>query len=88
VIAAIVRDILRLGKAWTSMIGLLLCLRLLLFAKSTKDGPLDCRLLRRFQLRVFFFAHFETDGFRAQWRRLHHVRASSLAITAETSSRA
>jgi hypothetical protein len=30
---------------------------------------------------------FETDGFRAQ-RRLHHVSASSLAISAETSSRA
>jgi len=44
-------------------------------------------LRRRFQLRVLFLAHFETDGFRAQ-RRLHHVPASSLAITAETSSRA
>jgi len=43
-------------------------------------------LRRHFQLRVFFFADFETDGFRAQ-RRLHHVRASSLASTAETSSR-
>jgi hypothetical protein len=42
---------------------------------------------RRFQLRVLFLADFETDGFRAQ-RRLHHVPASSLAITAETSSRA
>jgi hypothetical protein len=38
-------------------------------------------------LRVLFFADFETDGFRAQ-RRLHHVPAPSLAITAETSSRA
>jgi hypothetical protein len=44
-------------------------------------------LRRRFQLRVFFLADFETDGFRAQ-RRLHHVPASSLAIPAETSSRA
>jgi len=44
-------------------------------------------LRRRFQLRVLFLAHLETDGFCAQ-RRLHHVPASSLAITAETSSRA
>ena len=47
----------------------------------------SARLRRRFQPRVLFLAHFETDGFRAQ-RRLHHVPASSLAITAETSSRA
>ena len=45
------------------------------------------RLRRRFQTRVLFLADFETDGFRAQ-RRLHHVPASSLAISAETSSRA
>ena len=44
-------------------------------------------LRRCFQLGVLFFADFETDGFRAQ-RRLHHVPAFSLAITAETSSRA
>src|SRR5208283_4959941 len=44
-------------------------------------------LRRRFQTRVLFLADFETDGFRAQ-RRLHHVPASSLAISAETSSRA
>ena len=44
-------------------------------------------LRRRFQLRVLFLADFETDGFRAQ-RRLHHVPAPSLAIPAETSSRA
>jgi hypothetical protein len=47
----------------------------------------SARPRRRFQLRVLFLAHFETDGFRAQWR-LHHVPASSLDISAETSSRA
>ena len=45
------------------------------------------RLRRCFEQGVLFLADFESDGFRAQ-RRLHHVPASSLAITAETSSRA
>ncbi len=45
------------------------------------------RLRRRFEQGVLFLADFETDGFRAQ-RRLYHVGAFSLAITAETSSRA
>jgi hypothetical protein len=43
------------------------------------------RLRRRFQLRVFFLAHFETDRFRAQWR-LHHLRLAPGRISAETSS--
>lgn len=58
-----------------------------ILAVKSLSERLPARLRRRFQLRVFFLADFETDGFRAQ-RRLHHVPASSLAITAETSSRA
>ena len=54
-------------------------------------GPLAQRptvgLRRRFQLRVLFFADFESDGFRAH-RRLYHVGALSLGTTAESSSRA
>jgi hypothetical protein len=52
-----------------------------------QEGPLFAARALMAKNHSFFFADFETDGFRAQ-RRLYHVGAFSLAITAESSSHA